>query len=109
MKKKRDETEVFSLAFLDVITCGFGAIILLLMIAKTGTGQVLETTLTSLPGVVRELQTQLFEIRGESRVLNRDLNAKHEPGRPPAGGTGEHAQTVRQCAKRHVGKHHYHR
>jgi len=78
MKKKRDETEVFSLAFLDVITCGFGAIILLLMIAKTGTGQVLETTLTSLPGVVRELQTQLFEIRGETTLLNRDLNARQE-------------------------------
>lgn len=78
MKKKRNETEVFSLAFLDVITCGFGAIILLLMIAKTGTGQILETAVTPQAGVVRDLQMQLFEIRGESRVLNRDLNAKHE-------------------------------
>jgi hypothetical protein len=78
MTKKRDETEVFSLAFLDVITCGFGAIILLLMIAKTGTGEVLEAALVPQAGIVRELQMQLFEIRGESRVLNRDLNARHE-------------------------------
>jgi hypothetical protein len=78
MTKKRDETEVFSLAFLDVITCGFGAIILLLMIAKTGTGEVLEAALAPQAGIVRELQMQLFEIRGESRVLNRDLNARHE-------------------------------
>jgi len=27
---------------------------------------------------VTELQEQLFEIRGETRILNRDLNAKHE-------------------------------
>ena len=31
MKIKRRETEVFSLSFLDVICCGFGAIILLLV------------------------------------------------------------------------------
>lgn len=78
MTRKRRENEVFSIAFLDVITCGFGAIILLLMIAKTGTSQVLEAVDTALPGIVRDLQTQLFEIRGESRILNRDLNAKQE-------------------------------
>lgn len=78
MKKPREEPEAFSISFLDVITCGFGAIILLLMIAKTGTSQVLETVDTSLPGIVRDLQTQLFAIRGESRVLNRELNAKQE-------------------------------
>lgn len=78
MKKPRDEPESFGLAFLDVITCGFGAIILLLMIAKTGATQVLEAIDTSLPGLVRDLQMQLFEIRGESRILNRELNAKHE-------------------------------
>lgn len=78
MKKRRDEPEAFSISFLDVITCGFGAIILLLMIAKTGTSEVLEAAPTYLTGMVRDLQTQLFEIRGESRVLNRELNAKHE-------------------------------
>lgn len=78
MKKPREEPEAFSISFLDVITCGFGAIILLLMIAKTGTSQVLETVDTSLPGIVRDLQTQLFAIRGESRVLSRELNAKQE-------------------------------
>jgi hypothetical protein len=78
VKKPREEPEAFSISFLDVITCGFGAIILLLMIAKTGTSQVLETVDTSLPGIVRDLQTQLFAIRGESRVLSRELNAKQE-------------------------------
>lgn len=78
MRKKRRENEAFSISFLDVITCGFGAIILLLMIAKTGNTPILEASVESLQGVVRELQTQLFEIRGEATVLNRELNAKHE-------------------------------
>ncbi|NKB39269.1 MAG: VWA domain-containing protein [Gammaproteobacteria bacterium] len=67
-----------NLSFLDVITCGFGAIILLLMIARPGDPPILETSDISLQGVVRDLQTQLFEIRGETSILNRDLNAKHE-------------------------------
>ena len=78
MSKKDRENDAFNLSFLDVITCGFGAIILLLMIARPGDITVLETSDLSLSGVVRELQTQLFEIRGETKILNRDLNAKHE-------------------------------
>ena len=34
MKKARSTGEIFGLAFLDVITCGFGAIVLLLLISK---------------------------------------------------------------------------
>ena len=78
MRKKRRENEAFSISFLDVITCGFGAIILLLMIAKTGDSPILESAEESLHGIVRELQVQLFQIRGEAKILNRDLDAKHE-------------------------------
>jgi len=41
MKKRNRETSALSLAFLDVICCGFGAIILLLMITKFGIPSVL--------------------------------------------------------------------
>jgi hypothetical protein len=34
MKTKRREADVFSLSFLDVISCGFGAVILLVLISK---------------------------------------------------------------------------
>lgn len=79
MKKQRRGAEMFSLSFLDVITCGFGAIILLLVISKTGsTVAVLEDSPQPRDGLVRELQTSLFEIRGETQILNRDLNAKQE-------------------------------
>ena len=78
MAKKRRGPEEFSLSFLDVICCGFGAIILLLMITKTVEPQIIEASTVNLEGKVADLQAQVFEIRGETRVLNRDLNAKQE-------------------------------
>ncbi len=75
---RRRAPEEFSLSFLDVICCGFGAVILLLMITKTVQPQIIEASTVNLEGVVADLQEQLFELRGETRVLNRDLNAKHE-------------------------------
>ena len=77
MPKRRPAPEI-SLSFLDVICCGFGAVILLLMITKTVEPQVLEESTVIAEGRVAELTEQLFEIRGETTVLNRDLTAKQE-------------------------------
>lgn len=77
-KKRARAPQEFSLSFLDVICCGFGAVILLLMITKTVQPQIIEASAIKLDGRVAELQEQLFEIRGETRILNRDLNAKQE-------------------------------
>jgi hypothetical protein len=74
----RRATESFNLSFLDIMSCGFGAIILLLMIVKTTDPIPLEEADIPRDGSVLELQRQLFEIRGETNILNRDLNAKHE-------------------------------
>ena len=68
----------FSLSFLDVICCGFGAVILLLMITKTVHPQVIEQAMVNAESAVAELTEQLFEIRGETTILNRDLNVKRE-------------------------------
>jgi hypothetical protein len=78
MARRRRGPEEFSLSFLDVICCGFGAVILLLMITKTVQPQIIEASTVNLEGKLADLQEQLFEIRGDSTVLNRDLNAKHE-------------------------------
>ena len=77
-RRNRRAPEEFSLSFLDVICCGFGAVILLLMITKTVQPQIIEASTVNLEGLVADLQEQLFEIRGETRILNRDLNARHE-------------------------------
>ena len=75
---KRRSPQEFSIAFLDVICCGFGAIILLLMITKTVQPQVLEEATVSSLASIRELQDQIFDIRGETEVLNRELSSKQE-------------------------------
>lgn len=79
MKKRRD-TEIFSLSFLDIITCGFGAIILLLVITKTGipAASIEAAPETADNGLVRDLQKQLFEIRGQTNILNRDMTDAKE-------------------------------
>ena len=74
----RRATESFNLSFLDIMSCGFGAIILLLIITKSSAPTPLEISDTPVEGSVLELQRQLFAIRGETNVLNRELNAKHE-------------------------------
>lgn len=75
---KRRTAEEFNISFLDVICCGFGAIILLLMITKTVAPQLIEVSAIALKGRIAELQKQVFDIRGEAHILNRDLNAKQE-------------------------------
>ena len=78
MKSRRDSVEIISLSFLDVITCGFGAIILLLVISRSGAPVNLEPSPVPDEGIIRALQEELFTLRGESQILNRDLTAKRE-------------------------------
>jgi hypothetical protein len=78
MKNKRRSASELNVSFLDVICCGFGAIVLLLMITKTVEPQVIEESAIKLNGQIADLQKNLFSIRGETRVFNRELNAKHE-------------------------------
>lgn len=76
--RRRNDSDSFSIAFLDVISCGFGAIILLLMITRNAAPVILEMTELTPEASVNELQQQLFAIRGETTILNRELNAKQE-------------------------------
>ena len=78
MLKRSRETESFTVSFLDVASCGFGAMIILLMLAKPSQPSPLEVAEAAPAAIISELQEQLFEIRGETRVINRDLNAKQE-------------------------------
>jgi len=77
-RSKSRSPEEFNLSFLDVICCGFGAIILLLMITKVTEPLVLEESTQDLKGRIAALQEEIYRLRGESTVLNRDLNARRE-------------------------------
>lgn len=66
-----------SIAFLDVISAGFGAILLLLLVARIAppTGPM-DTEADA--GRIETLQEELFEIRGQTRVINRELTELRE-------------------------------
>lgn len=73
--RSRRGIEEFSVSFLDVICCGFGAIILLLMITKTVEPILLEKSNQNLQGQVQQREQALFEIRGQIRELRRQINS----------------------------------
>jgi len=82
MKKKRQEISIFNLSFLDVISCGFGAIILLLVILKGAEPMVVKKVSLNLTGMVAKLEREIQKIHGETQVLNRELTAsKHQLSR----------------------------
>jgi len=77
-KRGRRQIEIFNLSFLDVVSCGFGAIILLLVIVKISEPHVIERLAVDLTGMVRRLEAQLFELRGDTSVLNRELKGRQQ-------------------------------
>lgn len=72
--RNRRGIEEFSVSFLDVICCGFGAIILLLIITKTVQPVLLEESNINMQGQVAQRENALFEIRGQITELRRQVN-----------------------------------
>lgn len=76
--KRRRNIEIFSLSFLDCVCCGFGALILLLVLSKTAEPIIFEEYTQNLENLLVKLQEELFEIRGETHILNRELVSKKQ-------------------------------
>ena len=70
MTKKRDAAQV-GLAFLDVICCGFGAIILLLLITRLTAPQAFEDSFDKLLDLVRFKRHSIEELVGRKQELTR--------------------------------------
>ena len=77
MRKRRD-METFNLSFLDVVCCGFGAVILLLVITKIYEPVTIQKSQEELQNLIVTLQQELNLIRGESTVLNQNLTEVRE-------------------------------
>jgi hypothetical protein len=75
---RRRNVEAFSLSFLDCICCGFGAIILLLVLSKIYEPVVIEKAEENLEQLIALLQEELFQIRGETVILDRELKKVSE-------------------------------
>jgi len=72
-RRQRRGVEIFNLSFLDVISCGFGAIILLLVIVKIAEPQVIDQLSVDLSGLVQRLEVELRTLDGESGVVESEL------------------------------------
>ncbi|MBX3703216.1 MAG: hypothetical protein KF822_05540 [Steroidobacteraceae bacterium] len=77
-RRTRRDTETFSMSFLDCICCGFGAIILLLVLNEFGEPIQLEMAKQDLDGQIARMQKEVFDIRGMALVLERELRARIE-------------------------------
>lgn len=73
----RRETEIFSISFLDCITCGLGSVVLLLVLSNVRSPTIEQAREDNQKELIK-LQDELVEIAGETDVLNRDLKAKQE-------------------------------
>lgn len=72
-RKRNRNVEAFSLSFLDCICCGFGAIVLLLVLSKIYEPAILEKTQDDLNQLIAALQEQLFQVRGDSIQATEEL------------------------------------
>ena len=81
---RRRNVEAFSLSFLDCICCGFGAIILLLVLSKIYEPVVIEEAEENLEQLIALLQEELFNLRfqlatgqienvGRIKMVRRDI------------------------------------
>ena len=78
MKLNRRDNEATSIAFLDAITCGFGAIILLLMIAKFGDPPELEASDDPRISEISALQRSLFAMQSRAREVETAIVSKDQ-------------------------------
>lgn len=76
-RQKRRETEIFSISFLDCITCGLGSVVLLLVLSNMRSPGI-EQSQEDLQEQLLTLQDELVDIQGQSDILNRDLKAREE-------------------------------
>ncbi|MFT5606011.1 MAG: hypothetical protein ACI9G5_002987, partial [Paracoccaceae bacterium] len=73
MRRRRRETEVFGLSFLDAISCGFGAIVLLLVLTKIAEPTKERDRGIGLQSMAEELAAELPELDGRLKSREQKL------------------------------------
>src|SRR5215210_2006835 len=71
MSHRRRETQVFSLAFLDCICCGFGAVILIFVLSIDAREKEKVQTLVDLQRVIAAKAAELTKLRSSKEDLER--------------------------------------
>ena len=76
MRRYKRNVEIFNMSFLDVISCGFGAIILLLVISLAFEPTNIKTVSKDLQGLIKEkIETRKALVKN-NQLLRRDLSLK---------------------------------
>jgi len=68
MKLRKTELEIFNLSFLDIISCGFGAVVMLVLISKTG-----DDVSTSGKGEVEHLLTTVISLENTITDIKQNI------------------------------------
>jgi len=76
-RNTRRETEIFSISFLDCITCGLGSVVLLLVLSDVRSPAV-EQSQNDMKKQLVKLEDELVDITGQTDVINRDLKSRQE-------------------------------
>ena len=63
MARRRRQFEVFSMSFLDCMSCGFGAVILFFMIINAQVRETTESDPTSLMAETKKIEVEILEGR----------------------------------------------
>lgn len=77
-KGKRRSIEVMSMSFLDAISCGFGAIILLLIIALANEPKTVKRIMVDLRDKISLIEGEREKLVGAGRVLSRKFIEKNK-------------------------------
>jgi hypothetical protein len=72
VRRRRRETDTFSLSFIDAITCGFGSVILLLVIMKVTEPTALEEGREDLHALIAQYEQELQTVLGETELVQRE-------------------------------------
>lgn len=84
MRRKRREFSIFTLSFLDIMSCGFGAVVLLFMISKHAATQPVEMPSYDYAGEVSQLQREITAT--DSSIANLSASAAARGGELAAAG-----------------------
>lgn len=92
MKIKRKEFDIFNLSFLDVISCGFGAVILLVLISNTSPNSSQSSVVE-----VERLLGQVMTLENKTQALAREIDQqrkKNDEQLAEKGSLGRSVQTL---------------
>lgn len=78
LRRRRRAGENFGLSFLDVICCGFGAIILLFIISMGAENQVIQNLRTKLQELVQQRLSVVAQLRTEETIVSQQAQAAQD-------------------------------